>query len=46
MARTVKVLVSLTEELLSKLDEVIKRGEYASRSEAVREALRKFLEGK
>ena len=38
-----KVLVNLTEDLQKELDEKVKLGRFVSRSEVIREAIRKFL---
>lgn len=39
-----KVLITLTEDLQKELDEKVKQGRFVSRSEVIREAVRKFLE--
>lgn len=39
-----RVILTLTEDIVASIDETINRGKYVSRSEIVREALRKFLE--
>ncbi len=38
-----KVLITLTEGLQRELDEKVKQGRFVSRSEVIREAVRKFL---
>ncbi|MBS3815218.1 MAG: nickel-responsive transcriptional regulator NikR [Hadesarchaea archaeon] len=40
---TTRVSLTLPEELLKKIDKVVKTGDYSSRSKAVRDALRDFL---
>jgi len=39
-----KVTVKIPESLFEKLEELVKKGEYASISEAVRSILRQYLE--
>ena len=39
-----KVLINLTEDLQKELDKKVKQGRFVSRSEVIREAVRKFLE--
>ncbi len=38
-----KILINLTEDLQKELDEKVKSGRFVSRSEVIREAVRKFL---
>lgn len=38
-----RVMFTLTEDIVALIDESINRGKYVSRSEIVREALRKFF---
>ena len=38
-----KVLITLTEDLQKELDQQVKHGRFVSRSEVIREAVRKFL---
>ncbi len=38
-----KVLITLTEDLQKELDTVVANGRFVSRSEVIREAVRKFL---
>ena len=38
-----KVLITLTEDLKKDLDKQVKLGRFVSRSEVIREAVRKFL---
>lgn len=39
-----RVILTLTDDIVDSIDGVISKGRYVSRSEVVREALRKFLE--
>lgn len=41
-----KVLISLTNQQLEEVDKMVKAGLYASRSEAMRDALRQLVEAK
>jgi len=41
---SVKVLISITDELLKKVDEIVNSGRYRSRSEFIREAIRLLLD--
>ncbi len=38
-----KILINLTEDLQKELDKKVKQGRFVSRSEIIREAVRKFL---
>ncbi len=38
-----KILINLTEDLQKELDKKVKAGRFVSRSEVIREAVRKFL---
>ncbi len=38
-----KILITLTKDLQRELDEKVKLGRFVSRSEVIREAVRKFL---
>ena len=41
--RARRVMMTLTEDIVTLLDQSINRGKYVSRSEIVRDALRKFF---
>jgi Arc/MetJ-type ribon-helix-helix transcriptional regulator len=43
--KMVIVCVHMPKSLVEKLDELVKQGEFPSRSEAIREAIKDFLEG-
>lgn len=43
MSKTVSVSTKLTEEILKGIDRLVERGEYTSRSEALRDAARMLI---